>query len=112
MGSSTPEYVIVVRPRVERQSDQSWKAWYPKSDWHVTADTEDGATQKLRDEFERRLNAGELDTEHEESLLEQHLTDPIPGVYAIDHDVYMRMRTGPNFRRDLDALIGRMGGED
>lgn len=112
MDSSTPRYVLVVRPRVERQSDQSWKAWYPKSDWHVLADTEDGATQKLRDEFERRLNAGELDTEPDESLLEHHLADPIPGVYAIDRDVYMRMRTGPNFRRDLDALIGRMEGED
>lgn len=74
------------------------------------ADTKDGATQKLRDEFERRLNAGELDTEPDESLLEQHLTDPIPGVYAIDRDVYTRMRARPNFRSDLDALIARMDG--
>lgn len=75
------------------------------------ADTEDGAAQKLRDEFERRLNAGEVDTDPDESLLERHLTDPIPGVYAIDSDVYMRMRTGPNFRSDLDALIARIDGE-
>ncbi|BCO99326.1 hypothetical protein [Mycobacterium intracellulare] len=111
MDSSASRYVLVVRPRVEQQGDQSWKAWYPKSDWHVMADTKDNAAQKLRDEFERRLNAGEVDTEPEESLLERHLTDPIPGVYAIDRDVYMRMRTGPNFRSDLDALIARIDGE-
>lgn len=111
MDSSAPQYVIVVRPQVEQQSDQSWKAWYPKSDWHVTADTEEGATQKLRDEFERRVNAGELDTQAEESLLQQHPTNPIPGLYAIDRDDYMRVRTGPNFRRDLDELVARMEGE-
>ncbi|MEE6140677.1 hypothetical protein SKC41_30750 [Mycobacterium sp. 050128] len=111
MDTSTPQYVIVVRPRLEQQSDQSWKAWYPKSDWHVTADTEQGATQKLHDEFERRLNAGELDTQPDESLLTQHLSDPIPGVYAIDRDDYMRIRTGPNFRRELDQVVARMEGE-
>jgi hypothetical protein len=38
----------------------------------------------------------------------RHLASPIPGVYAIEHDTYMRMRSGPNFQQRLDSYIAEL----
>ncbi|BCI84530.1 hypothetical protein MTY66_61550 (plasmid) [Mycolicibacterium sp. TY66] len=108
MDNNKPEYVLVVRPLAEQQPDQSWKAWYPKADWSVSAATKPAALQEVRDEFERRLTAGLADDEPDAGLLAQHLASPIPGVYAIEHDTYMRMRSGPNFQQRLDAYIAEL----
>jgi hypothetical protein len=111
MDDDQQQYAVVIQPRVEQQDDTSWRAWYPESDWFVTADSKQAATQKLHDEYARRLTAGEIDTDREDALLEKHLAQPIPGVYAIDSETYLRIRRGPNFRQELDRLIARMDAE-
>ncbi|WP_071288664.1 hypothetical protein [Mycolicibacterium llatzerense] len=108
MDKNNTEYVLVVRPQAEQQADQSWKAWYPKADWAVTAATKPAALQDLRDEFERRLNAGLADNEPDDALLAEHLANPIPGVYAIEHGAYMQMRNSPNFQQSLDTYIEQL----
>lgn len=108
MDDNEPQYVLVVRPQAEQQADETWKAWYPKSDWSVTAKTKPAALQELRDEFERRLSAGLADNEPDEALLAEHLAAPIPGVYAIEQATYMRMRSGSNFQQTLDAYIEQL----
>ena len=58
MDGNEPQYVLVVRPQAKQHTDQTWTAWYPKSDWSVTGTTKSEALQELRSEFERRLSAG------------------------------------------------------
>jgi len=108
MNNNEPQYVLVVRPLTEQQADQTWKAWYPKTDWAVSGATKSDALQELRNEFERRLTAGLADNEPDDALLAEHLVTPIRGVYAIDNATYMQMRSGPNFQQTLDAYIEQL----
>ena len=108
MDGNEPQYELVVRPQAKQHTDQTWTAWYPKSDWSVTGTTKSEALQELRSEFERRLSAGLANNEPDDALLAEHLAAPIPGVYAIEHAAYMRMRSGPNFQQTLDAYIEQL----
>lgn len=104
---NTPEtgrYVVLVRPQLSRDSDGSWRAQYPEADWYVTGESEQQARARLTDEFERRQTT----TSPDDDLLERHLANPIPGVYAIDRDVYMAARGKPNAEEEINRLIEAM----
>ncbi len=47
-----------VRPETE-QNETGWRAWYPGTDWSVSAPTEDEARKLLQTEAERRRQAGQ-----------------------------------------------------
>lgn len=105
---NTPEtgrYVVLVRPQLSQDSDGSWRAQYPEADWYVTGESEQQARARLSDEFERRLQHGQTTTLPDDDLLERHLANPIPGVYAIDRDVYMAVRGKPNAEEEINHLI-------
>ncbi|MDO2969893.1 hypothetical protein [Mycobacteroides abscessus] len=96
---STPDtgrYVVLVRPQLCRDGSGTWRAQYPEADWCVTGENEQQARDSLRDEFERRLQHGETETAPKDDLFERRLVNPIPGVYAIDRDIYMALRGKPN----------------
>lgn len=112
---NTPEtgrHVVLVRPQLSRDSNGSWRAQYPEADWYVTAESEQQARDRLSGEFERRLRQGETTTAPNDDLLERHLINPIPGVYAIDRDVYMAIRSKPNAEEEINHLIEAMDQRD
>jgi hypothetical protein len=86
------QYAIYIQPLVTQQNDKRWKAQYPGVDWYVSADTKEAAGERINDEAIRRLNAGEPDAQPPDNLLEQHLAEPIPGVYALDRDLFVYLR--------------------
>ncbi|MGH3959886.1 hypothetical protein [Mycobacterium sp.] len=86
------QYAMHIVPLITRGDDGSWQAQYPESDWHVTADTEEAAQRKLREEAERRLNAGQDSTGTPVDILERHLAHPIPGIYAMDNELFLYLR--------------------
>lgn len=89
-------YVAVVRPLVTDQGDGTWRATYPESDWFVTGTSAAQARQKLHDEAAQRLRHGDRDATPSEDLLDRHLANPIPGVYLVDKQTYLQLRTDPN----------------
>ncbi|BBX30403.1 hypothetical protein [Mycolicibacterium alvei] len=86
-------YATCIRPVMTKTSDNRWMAQYPGVDWHVTADTEAAAGEELLNEALRRIDAGEPDAQPPHDLLERHLTHPIPGVYALDLDLFLYLRS-------------------
>ena len=74
-------------PQCER-TDDGWRASYPGADWSVTAPSEEEVRQKFAEEVARRRNAGEQPKGFEEAVYREHLRKPIPGVYAMDSDLY------------------------
>lgn len=104
----TGRYVVLVRPRLSRGSDGSWRAQYPEADWLVGGESEQQARDSLHDEFERRLQSGEIHTAPNDDLLERQLISPIPGVYAVDRDVYMAIRGKPNAEEEINRLVEAM----
>ncbi|MGH3559097.1 MAG: hypothetical protein ACRDTK_16670 [Mycobacterium sp.] len=86
------QYAVHIVPLITQQDDGSWRAQYPESDWHVTAETEEAAKAKIREEAERRLNAGQSSTGTPVDILERHLTHPVPGVYAMDTELFLYLR--------------------
>jgi hypothetical protein len=74
-------------PQCERTGD-GWRASYPGADWSVTAPSEEEARQKFAEEVTRRRNAGENPKGFEDAVYREHLRKPIPGVYAMDSELY------------------------
>lgn len=74
-------------PQCERTSD-GWRAWYPGADWSVTWPSEEEARYKLAEEVTRRRNTGENPMAFQEAVYRQHLREPVPGVYAMDSQLY------------------------
>jgi hypothetical protein len=97
-------YVLYTRPLVTRQDDNRWRAQYPGVDWYVTADTEQAARDKLHEEIARRLDAGETDVQPSTDTLTRHLANPIPGVYALDRDLFVYLRE-KGVRSELDKAF-------
>lgn len=112
---SSPErdrYVAVVRPLVTDQGDGTWRAAYPESDWFVTGTSAAQARQKLHDEAVQRLRNGDQDTTRSDDLLDRHLANPIPGVYMVDKQTYLKLRADPDaLERFLSAQDTRMSAE-
>ena len=74
-------------PQCER-TDDGWRASYPGADWSVTAPSEEEARQKFAEEITRRRDAGERPKGFEEAVYREHLRKPIPGVYAMNSELY------------------------
>jgi hypothetical protein len=83
-----------MEPQVE-QDGESWTASYPAFDWSVSAPSREEALQRLRDEFARRQNAGEIAPDYADAVYLRHLREPIPGIYAMDNEVFLQLRDEP-----------------
>lgn len=100
-------WAFTIVPQAQR-SGESWTAWYPGSDWSVTAGSKEEALQKLRSEMDERLREGERYGEYMSTYTEaahrMHLEKPIPGIYAMDIGLYNELReTEPD--ADLETVF-------
>jgi hypothetical protein len=86
------QYATHIRPIITQTDDQKWRAQYPGLDWHVTADSEQAAGDEISKEALRRYDAGEPDAQPPQDLLKRHLENPIPGVYALDRELFLHLR--------------------
>ena len=77
------------------QNGESWTASYPEADWSVSAPSREEALQRLGEEFIRRQNAGENALGYADAVYLRHLQNPIPGVYAMDNEVFLQLRDEP-----------------
>lgn len=73
------------------QTDTGWTGSYPGADWSVSAPTHDAAQQKLKDEVLRRRDAGDDPFGYAGAVYRQHLREPVPGVYAMDNELYRQI---------------------
>ncbi len=87
------QYATHIRPIITQTSDNRWRAKYPGVDWHVVADTETAAGDEILKEALRRVDAGEPDAQPPHDLLKRHLQHPIPGVYALDRELFLHLRS-------------------
>lgn len=94
-------YAVYIRPLLTQQDDKLWRAQYPGLDWYVTAESDLVAGERLNEEAIRRLTAGEPDAQPPDDLLERHLVHPVPGVYALDRDLFVYLREN-GVRSELD----------
>jgi hypothetical protein len=94
-------FAFRMTPQFERIYD-GWRASYPGSDWSVTAPSEEEARQKLVDEVNRRRDAGEDPKAFQEAVCRRHLQEPVPGVYAMDNELYRYVARETGY--DQDAL--------
>ncbi|WP_375488429.1 hypothetical protein [uncultured Mycobacterium sp.] len=85
-------YAFQVKPQFEEADDHTWKAWCPDADWSVTADSQQAALDKLREEYTRRMNAGEDPQPRSSDIYQQHLKSPVAGVYAMDAELFRHLR--------------------
>ncbi|OBG21660.1 hypothetical protein A5768_26430 [Mycolicibacterium fortuitum] len=86
-------YAICIRPIITKTSGNRWRAQYPGVEWHVIGDTEAAAGEELLNEALRRIDAGEPDAQPPHDLLQRHLKHPIPGVYALDLELFLYLRS-------------------
>ncbi len=87
------QYATHIRPLITETSDNRWRAQYPGVDWHIVADTEEAAGDEISKEALRRLDAGEPNAQPPHDLLKRHLNQPIPGVYALDRELFLYLRS-------------------
>lgn len=59
----------------------------------MIADSEAAAAEEIGNEAMRRADAGLPDAQPPHDLLERHLADPIPGVYALDRELFLYLRS-------------------
>lgn len=86
------EFAFHMDPQSEQLRDGSWTVKYPRADWSVSGLSEDDAMQKLRDEFIRRQSAGDDPLAYTDQVYREHLRSPIPGVYAMENDLYLEVK--------------------
>jgi hypothetical protein len=84
------QYAFHADPLLEESSGW-WMARYPHQDWSVSAATKDEALEKLKDEFIRRQNAGKADFTYADTVCLRHLEEPVPGIYAMDNELYREL---------------------
>jgi hypothetical protein len=101
-STETRRWAFRMAPQCERTGD-GWRVSYPDAGWSVTAPSEEEARQKFAEEVTRRRDSGEQPKGFEDAVYREHLRNPIPGVYAMDAELYrylVREVTG----YDWDAL--------
>jgi hypothetical protein len=74
--------------------NDNWVAWYPHTQWSVTAATEADAREDLRVTFAERSHI-EYHLQVALEFYEQHLAAPIPGMHAMDAELYDHLKDGP-----------------
>lgn len=87
------QYATHIQPIVTQTDNHTWRAQYPDLDWHVTADSKEAAAEELSKEALRRHDAGEPDAQPPHDLLKRHLERPIAGVYAMDRELFLYLRS-------------------
>lgn len=87
------KYATSFRPIITKTDDNRWRAQFPGVHWHVDADTEAAAGEEILNEALRRVDAGDPDAQPPHDILKRHLTQPIPGVYALDRELFLYLRT-------------------
>ena len=87
------QFATAIDPIITQTDDGKWRAQYPGLDWHVLADTEHEAGEEISKEAMRRIDAGRSDGQPPHDLLQRHLQHPIPGVYAMDRELFVYLRT-------------------
>jgi hypothetical protein len=95
-------YVFLVEPQVLHTGGDNWVAWYPHTQWSVTAATEANAHEDLRVNFAERSHI-EYHMQVAREFYEQHLAAPIPGIHAMDAELYDHLKDGP--QAVLDAAF-------
>ncbi|SPX94878.1 hypothetical protein [Mycobacterium xenopi] len=86
------QYATHIRPLITQISADQWRAQYPGLTWHVTAESEQAAADEITKEALRRLDAGQDDAQPPHDLLKRHLEKPLPGVYAMDRELFLYLR--------------------
>jgi hypothetical protein len=99
------------RPQVEQLIDKSWRAYYPASDWSVTAENRESVIEKLKLEDQRRLKEQPGYGVTRFKALHQHLIDPIPGVYAISHEEGERIRATQDPHAEFERIANEIDAE-
>lgn len=87
-----------MEPQVQSEGD-CWTASYPQADWSVSGASRKEALQRLGEEFMWRQNAGEDPLAYAEAVYRRHLHTPVPGVYAIDNELYRALVHPPPAER-------------
>lgn len=85
------QYAFEMEPQFTQARDGTWTATYPGADWSVSAPSEADARDKLGEEFIRRQNSGNNPLTYAEQVYRRHLSEPVPGVYAIDNELYREL---------------------
>ncbi|WP_156764829.1 hypothetical protein [Mycobacterium sp. 1081908.1] len=96
------------RPQLEELPDGSWRAYYPASDWSITAASRDAAIAKLQLEDQRRSQEQPDYTATRYRALRRHLIEPIPGVYAISQEEAERIRSTPDPQAEFNRIADEM----
>jgi hypothetical protein len=97
-GDELTRYAFHMDPQVER-TGESWRASYPGADWSVTGRSAQEALGRLGEEFVRRQNAGEEPLAYADAVYRRHLREPVPGVYAVDNQLYRQLVHAPAAER-------------
>lgn len=87
------QYATHIRPIITQTTDHKWRAQYPGLDWHVTADNGEAAGEEVAKEALRRHDAGEPDAQPPHDLLKRHLEHPTAGVYAMNRELFLYLRS-------------------
>jgi hypothetical protein len=96
------------RPQVEQLPDGSWRAYYPASDWSITAESREAAIAKLQREDQRRSKEQPAYMAERYETLRRHLVGPIPGVYAISREEAERIRLMPDPQVEFNRVADEM----
>jgi hypothetical protein len=88
------QYAFHMEPQLER-SGESWTASYPGANWSVSARSRKQALKRLGEEFSRRQNTGDNPLAYADAVYRRHLRDPVPGVYAVDNELYRELVHAP-----------------
>lgn len=100
------------RPQVEQLADGSWRARYPVADWSVTAETRQAVIETLIAEDLRRVKEDPGYSVRKFKALHRHLTEPIPGVYAITHEQGERARASGNPQAEFERIANKIDAQN
>jgi hypothetical protein len=92
------QYAFHMEPQVEERGE-AWTATYPGADWSVSGRSAAEALQRLGEEFVRRQNSGHDPLAYADAVYRRHLRHPVPGVYAVDNELYRELVQAPAAER-------------
>jgi len=96
------------RPQLEQLANGSWRGYYPASDWSITAASREAAIEKLQLEDQRRAKEQPGYMIERYKALCRHLTEPIPGVYAVSSEEAERIRSTSDPQAEFNRVADEM----
>jgi hypothetical protein len=106
--STTTDFAFYSRPQLERLADRSWQAHYPAMDWSITAESREEAIEQLKQEDMRRAESVPNYIVARQAALSKHLTNPIPGVYAIPMSMIEQFMGTRDEQTELNRIADEM----